>query len=202
MLDYIHTAILNYSIWNMITGVLMALATFLLVRVTRKLAQITEDHLAFIQEQAEYRVKIDFKIFNSPDGASFVGFALTNIGVPAITIIRSHIALGVSKANPHIAATYVNFAQVETYRDETIANFKPPHRLISGDLFTFLIDLKTLEAQLGPGRHIRYECQDSFGNNYISSWVNYYGRPITAHKQTTPGEGYTEPTQPTNPIRC
>lgn len=124
----------------------------------------------------------------------FGGITLTNVGVPEVTIRDAHIMLGIPVTDTQTDGIQIGLLWTTEDRGKTISNFKPPHRLKSGDRITVLYDLDELATYLAPGQRIRHECQDSFGNTYRSGWIDYYTAPNSISVYDSPGEKFREPT--------
>ena len=177
----------------------MTIATFLLVVVTWKLAQITKMNFEFVKQQAEYKMDMVL-IAPNINGKKFVGFTLTNIGKSPVIITHTHIALGVPESESNISAIYVCPKWETMYQEKEMSNFDPPHCLISGDFIKIAYDLEEIREITTFSPRLRYECKDSFGNTYVSRWVNYFEEPNSLKTYSTPGEGFIQSKEPKNPI--
>ena len=194
--------ILSHPIWTVATGLLMVVATGLLVVVTWQLAKAAKEQTAFLERQEKREVRIGYSSIAGEDGKNrFAGFTLTNVGIPVVTIMGARISQGIPAASHNTAAIHAALGWTQEYQGKQISNFEPPHRLLSGDRIEVLYDLEKLAIRLDPGQRVRHECWDSFGNTYVSGWIDYYEGPSSISHHTSPGEGFREPTLPEKTVK-
>lgn len=194
--------ILGHPAWTVVTGFLMVVATGLLVAATWQLAKAAKGQTAFFERQEKREVKMSHAISTGGDwDKRFGGFTLTNVGVPAVTVMGACISKGIPVAEPNTVSIHIALGWTTEYRERQISSFDPPHRLLTGDRIEVLYDLDALATNLDPGQRIRYECWDTFGNTYVSDWFDYYEGSNSISCHTSPGEGFREPTPPQNPVK-
>ena len=181
----------------------MFVATVLLVAATWQLAKAAKVQTALLERQQKHQVKIGHTSITGEDGNNrFGGFTLTNVGIPEVTIRVAYISKGIPATAPETTtAIHSGLGWTTEYQGRQISNFKPSHRLMSGDRIEILYDLEALALRLDPGQRIRHECQDTLGNTYVSNWIDYYEAPNSISYYTSPGEGFREPTTPEKPIK-
>lgn len=199
-------SILNHPAWDVGTGILMVVATALLVVVTRQLAKAAKSQTAFFERQEEHKVRMGYadtsitNITSDEINHCFVGFTLTNVGVPAVTITEASISQAIPATDTQSAAIHLILDWTKEHNGRQVSNFDPPHRLLTGDSIKVLYNLEMLTSSLSPSQRVRYECQDSFGNTYVSGWMDYSEAPHTTSHYSSPSEGFRAPTTPKNPI--
>lgn len=188
-------SILSHPAWTAVTGLLMVVATGLLVVATRKLAETARVQTALLERQQKHQVEIGYANIAGEDGNNrFGGVTLTNVGVPDVTIKAAYISKGIPAAAPKTTTEIHSYPDWTTeYQGRQISNFKPPHRLMSGDRIEVLYNLESLAIGLDPGQRVRHEFQDTFGNTYASNWIDYYEDPKSISHHMSPGDGLREP---------
>lgn len=195
------TSILSHPAWTGGAGALMVIVTGLLVVVTWQLTKTTKNQTAFLEQQTalferqqKHEVKMGSASITGGDGkGNFGGFFLTNVGIPAVTIVGAQIASGIPVTDTQTAGRYLGLGWTKKSNGEMISDFQPPHRLQSGDRITVLYNLDKLATYLDSGQRVRHECQDSLGNTYVSDWIDYFSAPNSINHHDTPGEGFREP---------
>ncbi len=193
---------LSQPVWTTVTGILMVIATGLLAVATWQLEKSAEAQTALLERQQKHQVRITYASITGEDGNNrFGGFTLTNAGVPDVTVMSAHISEGIPAAEPNKGAIYSALDWTTEHQGRQISDFKPPHRLMSGERIRVLYDLDALATRLDPGQRIRHECQDTFGNTYVSNWIDYYEAPNSISHYTSPGEGFREPAIPEKPVK-
>ena len=184
-------SIFGHPVWNALTSVGMVGATVLLVIVTWRLAKAAKWQVDYFERQEKRELKLNY---HHDLELRFVGFELANLGVPPVTITRVDIAFGVPVKDK--ASHFITPQSVPYPAGERPSNFKPPHRLLTGEVMTAMYDVGDVRYRLFPGQRIQYECWDSFGNRYVSQWVQLSWGPIRQHSvHCSPGEGYREPSR-------
>ena len=194
--------IFEHPAWSAITGMLLVVVNILLVIVTWHLMKAAKGQTAFLERQEKRQVRISYTSIGGSGAATrFEGIGITNIGIPTITITDVHIAKGIPVSEPY-GSISISLDKVDEHNGKQLSNFQPPHRLQTGDRIAVLYNLEDLVSHLAPGERIRYECMDSFGDTYVSAWVDYHKATRTISVHDYPGEGLRSPTHPTNPIRA
>ena len=150
-------SILNHPAWDVGTGILMVVATALLVVVTRQLAKAAKSQTAFFERQEEHKIRMGYAEMGG-DGMNhrFVGFILTNVGVPAVTITEASISEAIPATDTQSAAIHMGLDWTKEHNGRQVSNFDPPHRLLTGDSIKVLYNLEMLTSSLSPSQRIRY----------------------------------------------
>lgn len=126
----------------------------------------------------------------------FGGVTLTNVGVPDIVIRGAIIAEAIPIAEPDLKGRYIGIGRVKEYYGRQLSTLEPNHRLRTGDRIEVIYNLDDLATQLKSGQRIRHELWDSFGNRYVSGWVDYYATPNGNSVHEFPNEGFRAPEIP------
>ena len=185
-------SILAHPGWAVGTGFLMVVATGLLFFATLQLAKAAKRQITFFDRQEKLELKLGYCSHDANE-RHFRGFTLTNVGVPAVTVTGVAVSLGIPVSDRRSQAIHLGLGWVNEYQGRQISNFKPPHRLLTGDRIEVLYDLHELIRSMAPGQHFRHECWDSFGNTYVTGWVDCSESPRRTSVHASPGEGYREP---------
>ena len=193
--------ILGHPAWDVVIGVgmvvatvVLAVATILLMFSTRKLAKAANSQTTFLERKERPALQMTHTTVLGEDGSlQFGGFMLTNIGVPAVTVIGANIFPGIPVEDTKSKGRWIGLSWT-TEHEGTFPNFEPPHRLLSGDRVQVLYGLKELRDHLRPGQRIQYRCQDTFGNTYVSRWIDCFKGPHSISAHESPGKGFREPT--------
>ena len=194
--------------WTVGIGILMVIATaflviatFRLATSTRQLAKYAKDQSDLLERQVISQLQIGHASFGRNGKKYFEGIMITNTGMPDVTVTQVSISLGIPVSDTKLAGIRSGLPWTKEHEGEEISSFDPPHRLRSGDRINILYDLDALVGLLEPGQRVRFECQDSFGNTYVSTWVDYHEAPNKISFHNSPSEGFREPTMPSNPIK-
>ena len=177
-------------VWDIATGVSMVVATILLVVATRQLANSAKRQTDFLERQERRELRLGY--YTDHNGHHYGGFELTNVGIPSVTITWTGVALGIPETD-NAYARYIASDWVTERQGKEVSNFQPPHRLLTGDSIKVLYDLDKMGHGILEGRRIRYECRDSFGNTYVSAWVEYSKSPRRMIAHNSPGKEFREP---------